>query len=50
VVVEVVVAVIPAVFGAFLSVLASFPVVPDGFVLAFLPLCWSFVVVVAFEQ
>jgi predicted tellurium resistance membrane protein TerC len=42
----VVVDVVPAVLG----VLASFPVVLDGSVLAFLSLCWPFVVVVAFEQ
>jgi hypothetical protein len=35
-VVEVVVVVVPAVLGAFLGVLAAFPVVLDGFVLAFL--------------
>jgi hypothetical protein len=46
-VVEVVVRVV---LGAFLGVLASFPVVLDGSVLAFLSLCWPFAVVVAFEQ
>jgi hypothetical protein len=50
VVVEVVVVVVPAVPGAFLGVPASFPIVLDGFVLAFLSLCCPFDVVVAFEQ
>jgi hypothetical protein len=50
VVVEVVVAVIPVILGAFLGVHASFPIVLDGFVLAFLSLCWPFVVVLTFEQ
>jgi hypothetical protein len=50
VVVEVVVVVVPAVLGAFLGVLASFPIVLDGSMLAFLSLCWPFAVVVAFEQ
>jgi hypothetical protein len=45
-VVGVVVDVVPAVLG----VLASFPVVLDKSVLAFLSLCWPFVIVVAFEQ
>jgi hypothetical protein len=49
-VVEVVVVVVPTVLRAFLGVLASFPVVPDGSVLAFRSLCWPFAVVVAFEQ
>jgi hypothetical protein len=50
VVVEVVVVVVPAVPDAFLGVTASFHVVPDRSVLAFLSSCWPFVVVVAFEQ
>ena len=48
--VEVVVATVPAVLSAFLGVLASFPIVLDGSMLAFLSLCWPFAVVVAFEQ
>jgi hypothetical protein len=48
--VEVVVAIVPAVLGASLDVLASFLVVPDGSVLAFLSSCWPFVVVITFEQ
>jgi hypothetical protein len=50
VVVEVVVVVVHAVLDAFLGVLAVFPIVLDGFVLAFLSSCWPFVVVIAFEQ
>jgi hypothetical protein len=45
VVVEVVIVVVPAIPDAFLGILASFPVVLDGFVLAFLSSCWPFVVV-----
>jgi hypothetical protein len=51
--VEVVVAVVPVVpvaLGAFLDVFIAFPVVPDRSMLAFLSLCWPFVVVVTFEQ
>jgi hypothetical protein len=48
--VEVVVAVVPAVLGAFLGVLASFPVVLDRSMLAFLSSYWPFVVVIALEQ
>jgi hypothetical protein len=48
-VVEVAVDVVPAVLGAFLDVLVSFPIVPDGSMLSFLSFCWPFVVVVAFE-
>jgi hypothetical protein len=48
-VVEVVVAVVPVVLDTFLNVLASFPVILDRSVLAFLSSCWSFVVVFAFE-
>ena len=44
------VVVVPAVLDAFLGILVAFPVVLDGSVLAFLSLCWPFVVVVAFEQ
>jgi hypothetical protein len=50
VVVEVVVPIVPVILGAFLGVLASFPVVLDGSVLAFLLLCWPFAIVFAFEQ
>jgi hypothetical protein len=50
VVVKVAVGVVPAVLGAFLDVLAEFPIVLDGFVLAFPSLCWPFAVVVAFVQ
>jgi hypothetical protein len=46
----VVVAVVTAVLGAFLGILASSPVGPDGSVLAFLSLCWPFAVVVVFDQ
>jgi hypothetical protein len=49
-VVEVVVDVVPAVLGVFRGILAAFPVVLDGSVLAFLSSCWPFVVVIAFEQ
>jgi hypothetical protein len=49
-VVEVVVDVVLAILGTFLDVLAAFPIVLDGSVLAFLSSCWSFVVVIAFEQ
>ena len=49
-VVEVVVDVVLAILGMFLDVLAAFPIVLDGSVLAFLSSCWSFVVVIAFEQ
>jgi hypothetical protein len=47
-VVQVVVAVVPAILVTFLDVLAAFPDVIDGSVLAFLSLCWPFVVVIAF--
>jgi F0F1-type ATP synthase assembly protein I len=50
VVVEVVVVVVPAVIDAFLDVLATFLVVLDGSMLAFLSSCWPFIVVVIFEQ
>jgi hypothetical protein len=50
VVVEVVVVVFPAALGAFLEVLATFIVILDRSVLAFLSTCWPFVVVVAFKQ
>ena len=50
VLVEVVVVVVPVVLDAFLGILASFTVVLDGSVPAFLSLCWPFVVVVIFEQ
>jgi hypothetical protein len=46
VVVEVAVVVVPAVLDAFLGVLASFLVVLDGSVLAFMSSCWTFVVTV----
>jgi hypothetical protein len=49
-VVEAVVAVVPVILGTFLGILASFLVVLDGSVLAFLSLCWPFAVVVVFEQ
>jgi hypothetical protein len=49
-VVEVVVVVVRAVLGAFLDVLALFPVILNGSVLAFISLCWPFVVVIVFEQ
>jgi Mg2+/citrate symporter len=52
-VVEVVVAVVPAILGAFLDVLVAlvaFPVVLDRSMLAFSSLCWPFALVVAFEQ
>ena len=45
-----VVAVVHVVLDTFLGVLDTFPVVLDGSVLAFLSLCWPFVVVVTFEQ
>jgi hypothetical protein len=48
-VVEVVVPIVPIVLGAFLGILASFPVVLDGSV-AFLLLCCPFAIVFAFEQ
>jgi hypothetical protein len=48
--VEVVVAVVPAILGASLGVLASFPVVLNRSVVAFLSLYWPFAVVVTFEQ
>jgi hypothetical protein len=49
-VVEVVVAVVPTVLGTFFGVLASFPVVLDESVHAFLSSCWPFVIIIAFEQ
>ena len=48
--VEVGVPVVPIVLGAFIGVLASFPVLLDRSVLAFLSLCWPFAVVVAFSN
>jgi hypothetical protein len=50
VVVEVVVVVVPAIPDTFLDVLASFPVILDGSVHAFLSSCWPFVVLIAFEE
>jgi hypothetical protein len=50
VVVEVVVVVVPAVINTFLDALATFLVVLDGSMLAFLSSCWRFIVVVIFEQ
>jgi hypothetical protein len=47
---EVVIVVVPAIPDAFLGVLASFPIILDESVLAFLSLCWPFAIVVAFEQ
>ena len=47
---EVVVAIVHVVLGAFLDVLDTFLGVLDRSVLAFLSLCWPFVVVIAFEQ
>ena len=48
--VDVVIVVVPVVPDTFLGVLASFSVVLDGSVLAFLSLCWPFAIVVVFEQ
>jgi hypothetical protein len=50
VVVEVVVAVVPAILDAFLDILVAFLIFLDRSVFAFLSWCWSFVVVIAFEQ
>jgi hypothetical protein len=50
VVMEVVVVVVPAVINTFLDALATFLVVLDGSMLAFLSSCWRFIVVVIFEQ
>jgi hypothetical protein len=46
----VVVAVVHVVLDTFLGVLDTFPVVLDGSVLAFLSLCWPFVIAITFEQ
>jgi hypothetical protein len=45
--VEVVVAIVPTVLDAFLDVFLD---ILDGSMLAFLSLCWQFIVLVTFEQ
>jgi hypothetical protein len=47
---EVVVAIVHVVLGAFLDVLDTFLGVLDRSVLAFLSLCWPFIVIITFEQ